>query len=94
MSNHRHVHIQHKWVDWALPSHNPVLTSEWSKLNSQTLALDEWYLVVQECPQAIWVEFEYLVTQDLQCDANKMFVVGEHPGGQREMDSVIKTHYH
>ena len=83
MSNHHHVHIQHKWVDQALPGHNPVLAGEWSELSSQTPVLDEWYLVVQEHPQAIWVEFEYLVTQDLQCDANKMFVVVEHPGDQR-----------
>ena len=66
-----------------LPGHNPVLTSEQSKLSSQTPVLDEWYLIVQEHPQAIQVEIEYLVTQDLQCDANKMFVVGEHLGDQR-----------
>lgn len=84
MSNHHHVHIQHKRVDQALPGHNPVLAGKRSELSSQTPALDEWYLVVQEHPQAIRVEFEYLVAQDLQCDANKMFVVGEHRGDQRK----------
>ena len=83
MLNHHHVRIQQKRVDQALPGHNPVLAGEWSKLSSQTPALDEWYLVVQEHLQVIQVEFEYLVAQDLWCDANKMFVVGEHLGDQR-----------
>ena len=83
MLNHHHVRIQQKRVDQALPGHNPVLAGEWSELSSQTPVLDECYLIVQEHPQAIQVEFEYLVTQDLQCDANKMLAMGEHLGDQR-----------
>ena len=83
-SSHHRAHIQYKQVDQVLPSHTPALSDEWFELSSQILALDESCPVIQEQLQAFQVGFECLVAQDPQCDADKMFQVEEHPGGQKK----------
>ena len=84
MSNHHHAHTQCEWADKVPPSHTPALNNEWSELSSQIPVLGELCHIIQEQLQAFLVEFEHLVAQDPQCDADKMFVVEGHLGDQKK----------
>lgn len=81
--SHRHAHIQHKQVDQALPSHNPVLSNEWFTQSSQKSVPGGLCHVIQEQLQGFLVESEDLVAQDYRYDAEMRFVMAERLGGQK-----------